>query len=338
MEKTLSPLFLNIDKPAGMTSHDVVARLRCWTKIKRIGHAGTLDPDATGVLPVALGSATRLIPYLASEKIYLAEILLGVSTTTDDLSGTIIEENALLPSIDETQIASVLSSYTGLLDQKPSLYSSVHHKGQRLYDWARAKLKNQNFSKSEINETLNNMLAEVKTRVVNVEKIELLSVNLPVVQLRIFCSSGTYIRALARDIGRSIGCGACLKSLRREQSGLFNINGATHLDKVESLIKSGQVQEILLTPSMVLGTRVIPVTAAAAARIGQGQSIALETIAPTFPAHDDAVFVPDQYCLAVYAGKSGLNQMQSVALCLITAEKYIKPKVVLSSAEDLNLR
>ncbi len=331
--------FFNIHKPVGITSHDVVARLRRWTNIKRIGHAGTLDPAATGVLPIAIGTATRLIPYLDNDKIYLAEILLGVSTTTDDLDGSVMAQYPVPASMNKTQIESVLRQYTGLFEQKPPLYSAVQQNGQRLYDLARRTLENELKlvgDSSKLVDTTKAILADIKTRPVNIDKIELLQINLPVLKIRIFCSAGTYIRALARDIGQLIGCGACLKSLCREKSGVFTIDTAMHLAAMETLIKDGQLQEALLTPDTVLSARVIQVELPAAVLLAQGRSLNLETIAPDWTADTGSNYSFNEHCLVVYPGRSPARHAKPVALCIISKDKLIKPKVVLTHLENLH--
>ena len=133
--------FINVDKPSGMTSHDVVYRLRQWLKLKHIGHAGTLDPNATGVLPIAIGPANRLTNYLPDDKVYLAQIQLGRTTTTDDLSGAIINE-ALVPKLTEEKVINLLSQFTGNILQKPPIYSAIQKNGKRHYNTARKKLEN----------------------------------------------------------------------------------------------------------------------------------------------------------------------------------------------------
>jgi tRNA U55 pseudouridine synthase TruB len=150
--------------------------------------------------------------------------------------------------------------------------------------------------------------------------------DLPVVQLRIFCSAGTYIRALARDIGQAIGCGACLKSLCREQSGIFTIAKALSLPTIESSIKSGQLPEILLAPQDVLQANIISLDLPAAIMIAQGRSLAITT-------NDSS---SNQLCLAVYAGNSSTHPPQTVALCSVAGNKLIEPKVVLASPDDLD--
>ena len=330
--------FLNVHKPAGITSHDVVYKLRNWTKIKRIGHAGTLDPDATGVLPIAIGSVSRLISYLSNEKIYLAEILLGTSTTTDDLSGAIIRQSELPLSIDTKRIESVLHSFIGQSEQKPPVYSAVQKNGQRLYNLARKRLEdpqNNATEQSQMTETVNNILANVESRSINIKNIEILQLDLPVLQLRIACSSGTYIRSIARDIGQALGCGACLRSLCREQSGIFSIEKAIPLPRIQELVKARRLQEILLSPQEVLQTKVINLELADALLISQGRSLAIETINSNFFSDNYESSNLQQYCLAVYSNHSIPVSSQTIALCSIIKNKLVNPKIVLIDPQNL---
>jgi tRNA pseudouridine55 synthase len=294
-----------------------------------MGHAGTLDPAATGVLPVAIGTASRLIPYLSNEKIYLAEVLLGTKTTTDDLCGSIIQQQKVPDSISQFEIESVLKNFVGQLQQKPPLYSAIKQNGQRGYDLARKKLEKRSSqpNQSQAAETVGNMLATLKPRQVDIKQIELLQTKLPVIQLRITCSSGTYIRALARDIGELFGCGGCLKSLLRERSGVFTLENAIKLETIQEMIEAEQLQQILLAPAGILQTNIVSVDRAAAETLVRGGFLPMETVSIE---SESAMSVDDnlrQYCLAVY--KNGTNFDQTIALCLITENELIKPKVVL---------
>jgi tRNA pseudouridine55 synthase len=206
--------FLNIDKPAGPTSHDVVARVRRLSRQKRVGHAGTLDPAATGVLVVALGAATRLIEYVqdATAKRYRAVVRLGVTTTTDDAEGQ-ITRTAPVPSLDPSELEAALAPFRGPIMQTPPMYSALHHQGRRLHELARE-----------------GVTVERAARPVTIERLDLLSWSPPLLTLDIVCGKGTYIRALARDLGEALGCGAHLQALRRTAVGAFVIADAVPLD------------------------------------------------------------------------------------------------------------
>ena len=207
--------FVVIDKPAGLTSHDCVNRLRRVFGIKKIGHSGTLDPAVTGVLPIAIGNATRLIPYLQGSKSYKGVIQLGTTTNTDDLQGEIIKSSNW-PLISKNDIDSLLENFRGEILQKPPIFSSVHIKGERAYKKAR---KGEKF--------------DLVPKKVSINKLNLISWSQSKGELliEVDCSTGTYIRSLARDIGEKIGCGGYLKELRRTKSHNFNENHAIFLPK-----------------------------------------------------------------------------------------------------------
>ena len=207
--------FLNVDKPAGLTSHDVVARVRRVAGQKRVGHGGTLDPAATGVLPIGLGQATRLLEFLVEgRKRYHAVIKLGVTTTTDDAEGTAVSEQPL-PALEAGDLQAALSQFVGIVEQVPPMYSAIQIGGRRLYDIARA------------GETL-----ELAPRRVEIDRIELLSWQSPLVEVDIVCGKGTYIRSIARDLGAALGCGAHLEALRRTAVGPLSWETAVPLDQL----------------------------------------------------------------------------------------------------------
>ena len=198
--------FVVIDKPAGLTSHDCVSRLRKVFGIRKIGHSGTLDPLVTGVLPIAIGNATRLISYLQGSKAYEGVIQLGATTNTDDIEGKIIKSK-IWPLINKNDLNSFLENFRGNILQKPPIFSSVHINGERAYKKAR---KGEKF--------------DLDPKKVIINKLNLMSWSQSKGELLIYveCSTGTYIRSLARDIGETIGCGGYLKSLRRTKAFDFN--------------------------------------------------------------------------------------------------------------------
>jgi tRNA pseudouridine55 synthase len=206
--------FLNIDKPAGMTSHDVVAQVRRLAGQKRVGHAGTLDPAATGVLVVALGAATRLIEYVQDQTLkgYLAVVRLGQTTATDDAEGEPLDTRPL-PPLDPAALEAALAPLRGTIQQVPPMYSALHHQGQRLYDLARA-----------------GVTLDLPARPVRIERLELRAWEPPDLTLEVLCGKGTYIRSLARDLGAALGCGGHLRALRRTLVGSFRIEDAAPLD------------------------------------------------------------------------------------------------------------
>ena len=225
--------FLNIDKPQGMTSTDVVRQIRRLAKQKRVGHGGTLDPMATGVLPIALGHATRLLEYLQEEedKAYTATIKLGISTDTDDAEGSIINQHDV-PRLDLAIIEHVLERFRGEIQQVPPQFSAIRVDGKRMYDRARA------------GETI-----ELPSRMVTIHRLTLLDWHDDELIVAVACSKGTYIRALARDIGMMLGCGAHLTALRRTQAGAFMLDSAVPL---ESLNDPEQFTQGLLPPVSAL--------------------------------------------------------------------------------------
>lgn len=221
---------INVYKEKGFTSHDVVARLRGILKMKKIGHTGTLDPDAEGVLPVCLGHATRLCGMLTDErKVYRAVMLLGVETDTQDAGGRIIRQ--LPVNVEEGQAEEAVKSFLGDYEQIPPMYSAVKVDGRRLYELARQ-----------------GRTVERKARPVTIYRIEILSIELPRVVMTVECSRGTYIRTLCHDIGAKLGCGACMEQLVRIQSGRFCLEDALTLGQIERLRDEG-----------CLASRVVPV-------------------------------------------------------------------------------
>ncbi len=198
--------FVIIDKPRGITSHDCVYKLRKILGLKRIGHGGTLDPDVTGVLPLALGQATRLLRFLPGEKTYRGVIQLGKNTTTDDLSGNTLSSHSW-PELNTTSLQKILNQFIGEIQQKPPQISSVHFKGERAYQRAR---------RGEV------MNLPFKTITIHELKILQWSQAQGQLEIDIRCSSGTYIRALARDLGNKLNCGGCLARLRRTEALGFN--------------------------------------------------------------------------------------------------------------------
>ena len=216
---------LNVYKEAGFTSHDVVAKLRGICRQKKIGHTGTLDPEAVGVLPVCLGSGTMLCDMLPDKsKEYEAVLLLGQVTDTQDVTGTVLEEHEV--TVDEEQAVEAIRSFVGAYEQIPPMYSALKVNGKRLYELARAGKE-----------------VERKGRPVEIHSIEILSVSLPEITFRVACSKGTYIRTLCHDIGQKLGCGGTMKSLKRTRVGIFTIDGALKLSQLEELAAQGRLEE-----------------------------------------------------------------------------------------------
>ena len=218
---------LNIAKLAGMTSHDVVDRVRQMSGQRRVGHAGTLDPTATGVLVVCLGQATRVAEYLmASDKVYRAQIRLGVSTDTHDAEGEVTATAEV--EVSEEEVRKTLVSFVGSIQQVPPMYSALKRDGIPLYKLARQGIT-----------------VEREPRSVVIHDIELLRWTPPLLTIRVKCSPGTYIRALARDLGQKLGCGAHLHSLTRLASGHFTLEEAVSLDELAEAFAQENYQEFI---------------------------------------------------------------------------------------------
>lgn len=203
---------LIIDKPVGPTSHDIVSSVRKILKEKKVGHTGTLDPAATGVLPLVLGKATKLARYLTGgDKRYVATFKLGVSTDTLDAEGTVTAEKPVTCS--EADVRAAVAKMVGTIDQTPPMYSAKKIEGQRLYELARQ-----------------GVTVEREAKRVIIHSFDVLDVKLPEVTVDVLCSAGTYVRVLAADIGDALGCGAHLTALRRTAAGAFTIDDAVSLE------------------------------------------------------------------------------------------------------------
>ncbi|GAB4456968.1 MAG: tRNA pseudouridine(55) synthase TruB [Armatimonadaceae bacterium] len=261
--------FLNIDKPAGRTSHDVVAKVRRIFRTKRAGHAGTLDPDAVGVLVVAVGQATRLLPHLPTEpKEYVARIAFGVATDTEDASGTVTETgDASL--LTEAQLQAVLPRFVGEISQIPPMVSAVHHEGRRLYELAREGVTVERQPRTV---TLFSLSAEDFTAGDRAEAT-----------LRVSCGGGTYIRTLCVDIGKALGLPAHMKSLIRNAVGAFRRESALSLEALEA-----QGENALLAPEQALGLPLREINDGEAQRVLQGQAISNDSPPETVPAATEA--------------------------------------------------
>lgn len=224
---------INIYKEAGFTSHDVVAKLRGIVKQKKIGHTGTLDPDATGVLPVCLGNATKLCDMLTDKsKEYEACMLLGVTTDTQDMSGKILSESPV--SCTEEEAREAVLSFVGGYEQIPPMYSALKVNGKKLYELAR-----------------NGIEVERKPRRVEIPAIDILECKLPEIRFRVSCSKGTYIRALCADIGEKLGCGAAMKNLIRTRVGGFYIEEAWKLSDIERMVADGTLLDHVIASDQV---------------------------------------------------------------------------------------
>lgn len=219
---------LNVRKEKGFTSHDVVAKLRGILHMKKIGHTGTLDPDAEGVLPVALGKATRLVEFLTEkEKTYEAVLHLGIETDTQDISGTVLAQKEV--TVTEEEVRKAILGFLGPQMQVPPMYSALKVDGKKLYELAREG-KN----------------VERTPRPVHFYAIDILEIALPFVRYSVTCSKGTYIRTLCHDIGMALGCGGCMESLLRTKSGRFTIEESYTLAQIQAAADAGTAEELVL--------------------------------------------------------------------------------------------
>jgi tRNA pseudouridine55 synthase len=227
---------LNINKPAGKTSFGIVAMVKRLVKERHAGHAGTLDPEATGVLPVCLGKATRIVEFLMdTRKIYRAVIELGVSTDSYDGAGQVVRRRD--PScVTKDMVTVALDAFRGNIQQTPPMYSALKHQGLPLYALAREGIN-----------------IERQSRPVTIHRLDLLEWQSPIVTLEIECSKGTYIRSIANDLGEVLGCGAYLKNLVRSGYGIFNIEDAVSPEQLEEAVRQGDWVKYLHPIDSVLG-------------------------------------------------------------------------------------
>lgn len=219
---------LVVRKEKGFTSHDVVAKLRGILHMKKIGHTGTLDPDAEGVLPVVLGKATRLVEMLTEkEKTYETVLHLGIETDTQDMTGQVLKELPVQAS--EEKLKETVESFLGEQQQIPPMYSALKVNGKKLYELARE-----------------GKTVERKARPVTFSEIQIMEMDFPLIKLSVTCSKGTYIRTLCHDIGQKLGCGGCMEELLRTRSGQFTLEESLTLDEIQQLMQQGKLEEHLV--------------------------------------------------------------------------------------------
>ncbi|MEE9400279.1 MAG: tRNA pseudouridine(55) synthase TruB, partial [Dehalococcoidales bacterium] len=250
---------LNINKPPGKTSYRIVALVKRLSGERRVGHAGTLDPMATGVLPVCLGQGTRVVEFLMdATKTYQAQIELGVATDTYDASGQVTQTGD--PSgINREQLESMLASFLGVTMQTPPMYSAVKHRGQRLYELAREGIK-----------------VERKSRPTKIHHLEITDWEPPLVTVEVVCGKGTYIRSLAHDLGQSLGCGANLKNLIRSRYGPFSVKTAVTIPELEDAFGHGYWENFVHPiDSVLLHWRAVVVNEATENAIRNGVPVSL---------------------------------------------------------------
>jgi tRNA pseudouridine55 synthase len=278
---------LNLDKPAGLTSHDVVARVRRRTRLARVGHAGTLDPQATGVLLIGLGKGTKLVQFLHEyPKTYRATLKLGVRTDTYDATGRIVEVKAA-GWVTPQQVAAVLAGFQGVIEQVPPMYSALKRQGQRLYTWARQGIE-----------------VERQPRRVEIYRLTLLAFSAETLTVEVDCSGGTYIRVLAEDIGVRLGCGAHLTELVRTAIGPFALEDALALPAFEAAVRQGVWRRHLISLSQAVAAfPALIVTPSAAQAIAHGMAPTVRQVSRVAGAFEPgatvAILSPDGALLAV---------------------------------------
>lgn len=273
-----------LDKPAGLSSHAAVQRVRGLFGARKAGHTGTLDPLATGLLPICLGEATKFAQVLlAAEKRYLATVRLGITTTTGDLEGEVVARREV--AVRRGELEEALRAFEGEIEQVPPMYSAVRLGGRRLYELARAGQE-----------------APRAARRVHVRSLTLVAFDGTEFQMHVVCGKGTYVRALAEDIGSRLGCGACLAGLRRLGVGAFDIDQAVRLERLASL-EPGQRARLLLGPDALLAELPrLDLDAAAAQRLRRGGAVALPQGGDLGPAR---VYGPDGEFLGLAELRSG---------------------------------
>lgn len=280
--------FLNIYKPKGITSHDVVAKLRRVTKIKQIGHTGTLDPFAEGVLPICIGKATRLIEYLNDDKEYIATVQFGKSTTTYDLEGEVNFESDI--KVTAEQVQNALVAFSGEILQQPPMYSAIKLKGKKLYEYARE-----------------GKIVEIEPRKITVSKIELLSFNKEnqTAEIVIACSKGTYIRSIAHDLGQNLGCGAHLIKLIRTKAGKFILENTVKLDDLQT---ADIIEQYLINPLLIIDLPTLEITDNELKKVMQGQAFENKSI----KSNDFLILIYNNNVKAVAEVKNGIIKVKKV--------------------------
>lgn len=292
--------FLNLNKPPNFTSHDCVAKLRRILKTKKIGHGGTLDPLATGVLPIAIGKATRLLQFLPTEKAYQGKIRFGIVTDTDDLEGNIISQKSA-NNLTLEQIKPFLKDFIGKIQQIPPAYSAIKKEGKKLYELARKGEKID--------------IPSREVEIFNLEIVDWQPSEYPELTLNIFCSSGTYIRSIARDLGEKLGYGATLASLNRTLSCAMNLKESFTFEEIITAIENQNLTLISLD-NLLQNLPKINLDQEKSVKWSQGQKI-------LFNSENEFI-----YCLIYdhnnqFLGISEIRENEE--------EKYLKPKVVFNN-------
>lgn len=291
---------INVYKEKGFTSHDVVAKLRGIVKQKKIGHTGTLDPDATGVLPVCLGNATKLCDMLTDKsKEYVTTMRLGFCTDTQDISGEVLKQREVC--VTEKEVKSTVLSFVGEYEQIPPMYSALKVNGKKLYELARAGIE-----------------VERKARRIEILSIEILDVKLPDVKMKVHCSKGTYIRTLCHDIGLQLGCYATMLSLERTRVSEFGVENSHTLSEIEVFMKENKLDSILTKTEDMFELISVRVAQPYEKLLWNGNPIYLNQIVERIRIGDKEnvkVYAGDRFC-AVYQCDEAKNILKPVKMFL----------------------
>jgi tRNA pseudouridine55 synthase len=271
---------INIYKEPGYTSHDVVARMRGILKQKKIGHTGTLDPEATGVLPVCVGAATKLCDLFTDHsKVYEAVLHLGIETDTEDMTGTVQKTDDSWKDLKAEAVLQAVQSFVGPYDQIPPMYSALKVQGRKLYEYARKGIEVQR-----------------DPRRVQIYDITQVEVQLPLVRMRVSCSKGTYIRTLCADIGKKLGCGGCMEALCRVQVGHFLLKDSITLDQLEEYVREDRLEQVLQPVDGVFaGLPAAVVTAEGEKYLMNGNPLRSDQLTVAQESSGDGVFVEGDY-------------------------------------------
>lgn len=291
---------INVYKEKGFTSHDVVAKLRGIVKQKKIGHTGTLDPDATGVLPVCLGNATKLCDMLTDKsKEYVTTMRLGFCTDTQDISGNILEQKEVC--VAEDKVRDVILSFVGKYEQIPPMYSALKVNGKKLYELAREGIE-----------------VERKSRSVEIHEIEIMDVSLPDITMRVHCSKGTYIRTLCHDIGLELGCFGTMVELQRTKVAGFHLENAYKLSEIEKMVQMQQFNDILTKTEDMFEFVSVRVAPPYEKLLFNGNPIYLNQISERIRIGDKEqvkVYAKDKFC-AIYECDEAKNILKPVKMFL----------------------
>ena len=291
---------INVYKEKGFTSHDVVAKLRGILKQKKIGHTGTLDPDATGVLPVCLGNATKLCDMLTDKsKEYVATMRLGFCTDTQDISGEVLQTKEVL--VTEEEVEKAILSFVGPYNQVPPMYSALKVNGKKLYELAREGIE-----------------IERKARNVEIFKIEIMNISLPDITMRVHCSKGTYIRTLCHDIGMKLGCFGTMLTLERTKVAAFLLENAYKLSEIEEIVKEDKIGTVLTRTEDMFEIMSVRVAHPYEKLLFNGNPIYLNQIAERIRIGDKEqvkIYAKDKFC-AIYECDEAKNVLKPVKMFL----------------------